>query len=153
MASVVGHSQTVATPQGTLVGISALIPSPLCLPSAGNAPHSSKQKGRVPIKVIPQVSILGHHRAGWRSWGADLEVRGHPIPTPPLPRQQLWTSPSTSLGLSFLLCKKDSECAYVVPNLKFSDEFKDPAWSPEYIDWLPALGFQESAMRTQNRGH
>lgn len=73
--------------------------------------------------------------------------------SPPLPRQQLWTSPSTFLGLSFLLCKKDSECAYAVPSLKFSDEFKPPAWSPKYTDWLPALGFQESATRTQNRGH
>ena len=125
MVSVEGHSQTVATPQGALEGISALIPSPLCLPSAGIAPHWSKQRVRVPIKTIPQVSIPGHHRVGWRSWGADLEVRGDPVPTPPLPRQQLWKSPSTFLGLNFLLCTKDSEYAYVVPNLKFSDEIKD----------------------------
>lgn len=62
-------------------------------------------------------------------------MRRGPVPTPLLPSGGVWTSHSTFLGLSFLLCKKDSEC---VPNLKFSDEFKNSSLEPR-MHWLAAI--------------
>ena len=93
-----------------------------------------KAEGKCTVEAVPQVSLPGRCRAAWRRWGADPEARRGPVPTPLLPSGGVWTSHSTFLGLSFLLCKKDGEC---VPNLKFSDEFKNSSLEPR-MHWLAA---------------